>query len=188
MRTVKLQMQVSLDGFVAGPNGEMDWMVWDWDDELKKYINEINDPVDCILLGRVLAQGFIPTWASRLENPETADAFTQKMNDLPKVVFSKTLHESEWENTRLVENIAEEINHLKQQPGNDIMLYGGATLTSSFIQHDLIDEYYLFINPVALGSGLPIFKGLESKLNLKLIESRSFSCGIVALCYEPNRD
>ncbi len=90
MRKVKLQMQVSLDGFVAGPNGEMDWMTWNWDDELKEYVMKLTEPIDCIILGRVLAQGFIPHWTAAAQNPES-DSFTHKMVDTPKVVFSKTL-------------------------------------------------------------------------------------------------
>ncbi|MCK8490872.1 dihydrofolate reductase family protein [Spirosoma sp. RP8] len=189
MRKVKLQMQLSLDGFVAGPNGEMDWLVWNWDDTLNQYVTDLTESVDCILLGRNLAQGFIPAWASRAQNPETADAGTHKMNDLPKVVFSKTLDTVEWTNVTLANgDITEEVNQLKQLPGKDLILYGGAELASSFIQRGLIDEYHLFINPTALGSGMTIFKKLTDRLSLRLIKSQSFSCGIVALHYEPVRD
>jgi dihydrofolate reductase len=189
MRKVKLQMQLTLDGFVAGPNSEMDWLQWNWDEELKQYVGALTESVDTILLGRVLAQGFIPAWASRVENPETADAFAQKMNDLPRFIFSKTLSETEWENTTLVKgDLVEEINALKQEPGQDIILYGGAKLVSAFIQQNLIDEYHLFVNPVILGNGLPIFNALTNKLNLKAVKSQLFSCGIVALYYEPQRD
>jgi dihydrofolate reductase len=105
MRKLKLQVQVSVDGFVAGTNGEMDWMVLDWDDVLKNYVTEITEPVDCIILGRLLAQGFIPTWASMAKDPET-EAFARKMNDTAKIVFSKKLDASDpmvkgWENTTL---------------------------------------------------------------------------------------
>ena len=93
MRKLKLQMQVSVDGYVAGPNGEMDWMVWDWDDELKNYVKEITAPVDCILLGRVLAEGFIPHWAAAATSadPKENNDFAQIMHNTHKVVFSKTL-------------------------------------------------------------------------------------------------
>jgi len=181
---------MSLDGFVAGPNGEMDWLVWNWDEELKSYVGAITESIDCILLGRTLAQGFIPVWASRAENAEAEDGeFAQKMVNLPKVVFSNSLDKPEWENVTLASgNVVEEVNRLKQQPGNDLMLYGGASLVASFIQHNLIDEYNLFVNPVILGKGMPIFSELDSRLNLKLINSQSFSCGIVAVRYEPNRN
>ena len=198
MRKVKLQMQLSADGFVAGPNGEMDWMVWDWDDELKKHVNELTDPVDCILLGRVLAQGFIDAWASRATNPESTTeevAFSHKMNDTPKIVFSKTLSTAKsglppgtWKNTTLAKgNLVEEITTLKKQPGKDIIAYGGATFVSNLIKEGLIDEYHLFMNPAALGKGMAIFKGLENHLNFTLVKAKSFSCGIVAFHYEPKK-
>ena len=187
MRKVKLQMQVSLDGFVAGPNGEMDWMTWNWDDELKEYVMKLTEPVDCIILGRVLAQGFIPHWTTAANNPES-DAFTHKMVDTPKVVFSKTLTSCEWENTALAEGTLEEaVADLKSREGNDIIVYGGGSFVSNLIKHNLIDEYHLFINPAAIGNGMPIFQGLEEKLSLKLVQSKGFSCGITVLCYEPDR-
>jgi dihydrofolate reductase len=186
MRKLKLQMQISVDGFVAGPNGEMDWMVFDWDDELKNYINEITEPVDCIILGRKLAQGFIPAWSSRIANTETADAFAHKMVETPKIVFSKTLENIEGENAKLAKgDSAQEIIQLKEQPGKDIIVYGGGSFVSSLIKEGLIDEYNLFVNPVALGKGMTIFNSLEEKMNLTLVKNKAFDCGIVLLCYEP---
>lgn len=188
MRKLKLQMQVSIDGFVAGPNGEMDWMLFNWDDELKNYVSGITEPVDCIILGRKLAQGFIPAWSSRIADPATADAFAHKMVETPKIVFSKTLENSEWENVELAKGeVTQEITQLKEQPGQDIIVYGGSSFVSSLIKSGLIDEYHLFMNPVALGKGLPIFSSLEERQNLNLLRSKAFDCGIVLLCYEPKR-
>jgi dihydrofolate reductase len=188
MRKLKLQMQVTVDGFVAGLNGEMDWMVFNWDDELKNYINEITKPVDCIILGRKLAEGFIPTWTSRIANPETTDAFGRKMVETPKIVFSKTLENAEWENTKLAKgDIVQEITQLKEQSGQDIIVYGGGSFVSSLIKDGLIDEYNLFVNPAALGKGMTIFNDLEDKLNLQLVKTKGFDCGIVLLCYEPKQ-
>lgn len=188
MRKLKLQMQVSVDGFVAGPNGELDWMTWDWDDELKNYVDELHKPVDSIILGRKMTDGFITAWKDRLTDPETAD-FAHKMVDTQKVVFTKTLESPEWDNTVLAKgDIVEEINQLKNQPGNDIIVYGGANFVSSLVRKNLIDEYNLFVNPTAIGKGLTIFNGLEGKLNLTMVKSKAFSCGIVLLCYEPKRD
>src|SRR5258708_8256205 len=151
MRKIKLQMQLSTDGFVAGPNGEMDWMVWDWDDELKKYVSEWTEPVDLILLGGVLAKGFIDSWASRVAQPESTNeesAFARKMNDTPKIVFSKTLSAIQpglppgaWKNTTVAKGeLVEEIIRLKKQPGKDIIAYSGRDLLLHFIKNSLICE------------------------------------------------
>lgn len=189
MRKLKLQVQMTVDGFIAGPNGEMDWMVLDWDDELKNYVQEITDPVDCIVLGRKLAEGFIPYWsgvADNVENPEFTAG--QKFTDTHKVVFSRTLKTSQWNNTVLAKNrINEEINQLKNSDGHDIIAYGGAAFVSSLIRHKLIDEIHLFINPAAIGKGMTIFEELDTKQDLELIKSTSFRCGIVILHYELKR-
>ncbi|MEJ7681861.1 MAG: dihydrofolate reductase family protein [Segetibacter sp.] len=172
MRKVKLQMQSSVDNFVAGSNGEMDWMVWNWDDELNNYVTKLTETVDLILLGRKLAEGFIPHWTSAASDPASPEfAFAKEMTDRPKIVFSKTLKStdplvSEWENTKLANgNIVEEIAELKNQPGKDIIVYGGAGFVSSLIRNNLIDEYHLFVNPAALGNGMTIFKDLENRLS-----------------------
>lgn len=181
MRKLKLQVQMTVDGYIGGTNGEMDWTARNWDDELKKYVTEITEPVDCIVLGRKLAQGFIPHWASHPEQ-EGADKF----NSTKKVVFTKTLDQSEWENTVLAKgDLVDEITKLKNQDGNDMIAYGGATFVSALIKQGLIDEYHLFINPTAIGNGLTIFKELDSKRNLTLVKATAFNCGIVVLHYEP---
>ena len=184
MRILKLQVQVTVDGFIAGPNGEMVWTAIDWDNELKKYVGEITEPVDCIILGRKLAQGFIPHWASHPEE-EGADKF----NGTKKVVFTKTLEKSEWDNTVLAKgDLVDEITKLKKQDGKDIIAYGGATFVSALIKHGLIDEFHLFINPAAIGKGMSIFKELDSKQNLIFVKSMSFDCGIVVLKYKPRHE
>nr|WKN35461.1 dihydrofolate reductase family protein [Tunicatimonas sp. TK19036] len=185
MRKLKLQVQMSVDGYIAGPNGEMDWLVWDWDDALKQYVDDLTNPVDTIVLGRNLAQGFIPTWTSRLES-DTNDEDAKKFVKTPKVVFTKTLEKSEWAHTVLATgDLKAEINELKEQDGGDIIAYGGGTFVSSLVKHNLIDEYHLFINPTSLGGGMPIFEKLEQPLPMKLVKSIPFSCGIVVVCYQP---
>lgn len=189
MRKLKLQVQMTVDGFIAGPHGEMDWMVLDWDEELKNYVQQITDPVDCIVLGRVLAEGFIPYWSSVADNPDNPE-FTagQKFTDTHKVVFTRTLESAEWNNTTLAKKeITEAIYELKNQDGGDIIAYGGATFVSSLIKYGLIDEFHLFMNPAAIGSGMSVFNELEIKQDLTFIKSSSFSCGIVVLHYEPKR-
>jgi dihydrofolate reductase len=189
MRKLKLQIAMTLDGYIAGPNGKMDWMVWDWDDKLKDYVQELTEPVDCIVLGRKLAQVFIPHWTAVAANHEDEEhAAGIKFTDTPKVVFTQTLVKSEWENTVLATgDIVDEITKLKNQVGNDIIAYGGATFVSALISHKLIDEFHLFINPTVIGSGMTIFKEIYNKLYLTLIKSTPFECGIVVLHYEPKQ-
>jgi dihydrofolate reductase len=190
MRKLKLQVQMSVDGFIADPNGAMNFMVWDWDDELNQYVADLTEPVDCIVLGRKLAEGFIPHWAAVAANPDHLE-FTagKKYTDTHKVVFSKTLTRSEWDNTVLAKGkLVEEITKLKKQDGKEIIAYGGATFVSALIKHGLIDEFHLFINPAAIGNGMPIFSQLGRKQELALAQSRSFDCGIVVLHYKPKRD
>lgn len=184
MRKLKLQMQMTADGFVAGPNGEMDWMTFNWDQELKNYVTKITDPVDCIVLGRKLAEGFIPHWAMVAANPDDPE-FTagKKFTDTHKVVFTKTLDRSTWDHTVLAKGeLMDEITTLKKQDGRDIIAYGGATFVSALINQGLIDELYLFINPTAIGNGMTIF---NDRTNLQLAHAQSFDCGIVVLYYKP---
>lgn len=190
MRKLKLQVQVSIDGFIAGPNGEMDWMVWDWDDALKDYVSKLTDSVDTIVLGRKLAQEFIPYWenvALDEKNPEWD--FGKLMTIYRRVVFSKTLpRKAPWKN---VEVVSEDLNiamrKLKEEKGRDIIAYGGSSFVSSLIKEDLVDEYYLFVNPAALGRGLPIFQSVERKLDFKLHECLHFDCGIALLHYQKRK-
>jgi len=189
MRKLKLQVQMSLDGFVARPKGELDWMTWDMDDKIKSYITVLTDSVDTILLGRKMTDGFIPYWTDFVKNKPDSEEypFAKQMVDYPKVVFTKTLDKSTWENTTLAKgNITDEVNKIKNQNSKkDIVVYGGAGFVSSLIRNNLINEYHLFINPTAIGKGLEIFKDVESKLSLKLVKSTAFDCGIVVNQYQP---
>lgn len=189
-RKLKLQVQMSIDGYICGPNGELDFMVWDWDDDLKQYVTALTEPVDCIVLGRKLAEGFIPHWANVAANPEHPEYTAgQKFTDTHKVVFTKTLAKSAWDNTVLAKgNLVDEITKLKKQDGQDIIAYGGATFVSALIKDGLIDEFHLFINPTAIGSGMAIFKEMDRKQNLVLVKSTAFDCGIVVLYYQPKRE
>ena len=198
MRKLRLQVQVSVDGFIADTNGSNDWMLWsnwddkwNWDDELKKYISDILGSVDCILLSRKMATGgFFEHWQQAAQNPEDPRfAYASKVNEIHKVVFSKTLKKPEWDNTTIASgDLVVEINKLKNQNGKDIIVYGGATLASSLIKAGLIDELQLLINPVVLGNGMPIFDRIDHRLNLQLIEARPFDCGIVVQIYESKKE
>jgi dihydrofolate reductase len=184
MRKLKLQMQVTVDGCVAGPQGQLDWMTFDMDAGLIAFINHLTDTSDTILLGRKMTDGFIKYWehvVTQKDSPEYE--FAQKMVGLPKVVFSKTVQRIEGKNVR-VENgdLVGAVTQLKSQPGKDIIVYGGATFVSSLIEHGLLDEMNFFVNPVAIGNGMRVFKG---KTPLKLAASKAYPSGIVVNSYLP---
>jgi dihydrofolate reductase len=187
MRKLKLQMQMTINSFVAGANGEMDWMkLEDWDDEVNNCVNELIDSSDIILMGRKMTDDFVNYWTKAVENPKSPKyEFAKKMVDTPKVVFTKMLDESPWANTVLVKgDLEEEVNRLKNQTGKDILVYGGADFVSSLIKENLIDEYNFFIIPTAIGRGMTLFGKLEDKtLSLKLNHSQSYDCGIVFNTY-----
>ena len=191
MRKLKLQVQMTVDGFVAGPNGEMDWMIEnDGDPAIEAYVNALTDTSDTILLGRNMTEEFVHYWTDVVNNkPESPEfSFAQKMVNTPKVVFTKTMAASPWANTVLAKgDLTQEITRLKAQAGKDILVYGGAAFVSSLIKADLIDEFHLCINPVVIGSGMSIFTKLTDKQTLILVEATSFDCGTVVLHYKPRR-
>lgn len=190
MRKIKLQMQLSLDSFVSGPHGEMDWMVWDWDDTLKTYAGELTNSADTFLMGRATGEGMAMYWPTVASNPESKEEdkwMADKLNTLPKVVFSRTITSIDWTNVRVANDIVDEVRELKKEPGRDILLYGGASLVSSFIGENLIDEYHLFINPAVIGRGKTIFSNLRERMNLKLVKTTPSTTGIVVLHYIPEK-
>jgi dihydrofolate reductase len=186
MRTFKLQVQTTVDGYMGGPNGEMDWTTFPWTDDIKAYIDALTEPVDTIVLGRKLAEGFIPAWAAG--PPGEDQASIDWMNNTPKVVISNGLSESPWDNATVAGgDLAETINRLKAEPGGDMIAYGGSTLVSDLIANGLLDELHLFVNPTAIGAGLPVFPNLGAYQRLRLVGAHPFECGITALHFEPRR-
>ena len=183
MRKLKLQVQITADGFVAGPEGQLDWMTQEMDEKLQALISELAGTSDTILLGRKMTGGFIKYWEHAVTQPESQYPFARKMVDIPKIVFSKTLDHVDGQNVR-VENgdLSEAVNQLKRAPGKDIIVYGVATLVSSLIENGLIDELNLFVNPVAIGNGMRIFK---DRRPLTLTASVAYPCGIVVNTYKP---
>lgn len=182
MRKLKLQVQTSIDGFIAGPNGEMDWLVFDWTEDLKSYVVQLTEPVDTILLGKNLATGFIPHWTEALKTEEPG---ARKFVETPKIVFSNTLHESPWERTVIAQKpLVEAVTELKASEGGDLIAYGGGQFVSSLIRENLIDELHLFINPVVLGSGMPIFQDVAGRQAYQLVKTTPTDCGIVVLTYQ----
>ena len=184
MRKLKLQSQITVDGFVAGPGGELDWMTFDMDEKLLSFINHLTDTSDTILLGRKMTEGFIKYWEHAITQPNSPEySFAQKMVRMPKVVFSRSINRVEGQNVQ-VENhpIIDAVNRLKSQTGKDIVVYGGATFVSSLIENRLIDELNLFVNPVAIGKGMQIF---SQRTPLTLITSVGYTSGIVVNTYKP---
>lgn len=187
MRNVVLSMVTSLDGYVEGENGDISWHVWDG--QMQDYMTDFLESVDTLLYGRVAYELMLEHWPAAENDASLSESdrtFARKMNNLRKVVFSKTLNNAEW-NARLVrENVAEKVRELKQQLGKDMVLFAGADLANTFMAEDLIDEYRLIVNPVVLGSGKPLFKDITK--HFTLIETRTFNCGNVLLVYKPHKE
>jgi dihydrofolate reductase len=180
MRKLIYSMGVSLDGFIAGPGGELDWSAPD--EELHRFHNQQTREVGVVLLGRRLYEEML-FWETADERPSAAEyelEFARIWKATPKVVFSRTLRAVESNATLVSEGAAEEVARLKEQPGKDLAV-GGAGLASTLI--DLIDEYRLFISPVVLGSGTPYFPALDERIGLELVETRTFGSRVVYVRY-----
>lgn len=193
MRKVIFLIHSSLDALSSGPNDELDWI--SYDDELEQYAHAMHDVTDAVIWGRKTYEVMASYWLTVPDNPESTSAEREHarwLESATKIVVSRTLDRIEWngaENTVLVkDNIAEVINSIKQQPGKDIWFLGSPTLARTFMQLGLIDEYRININPTILGSGKPLFAGVDVQIKLKLLEARLMKSGVVALRYEPVRD
>lgn len=187
MRKVIVSINITLDGFMAGPHGELDWHFPLWNTEMADFAYEQLCMVDSILLGRVTYQamaGYWPYEANSAHGRQECD-YAFMMNNYEKIVFSKTLRTVEWRNARLVKkNITKEVAELKQQPGLDMIIYGSGSIVSRLMQSDLIDEYVLWLHPVVLGKGIPLFRELQHAYPMKLLKTKVFSSGVVILYYE----
>jgi len=183
MRKVIFFMLTSLDGYFAGPGADISWH--NVDEEFNEFAIQQTGEFGALLFGRVtyeLMASYWPTEAAKRDDPEIANL----MNGLPKLVFSRTLEKADWDNTRLVKNnFVEEVSILKEQPGKDVAIFGSSDLAVTFIEKGLIDEFRIMVNPLALGDGKPLFEGLNSKLDLKLLRTKTFKSGNVLLYYEP---
>jgi dihydrofolate reductase len=187
MRKVILFMHVSLDGLVQGANDwDINWIAFD--EELEIYSKDTLYTVDTVLWGRGTHLGMQQYWTSVPSNPEASQhdiEHAQWIDKTTKIVFSTTLENADWNNSRLVkENIAEEITNLKQQPGKDIIILGSPKFAHSLMQLGLIDEYRINVNPIVLGDGLPLFKDLKDRIKLKLIENKTLNSGVICLVYQ----
>jgi len=185
MRKLVLFMHVSLDGFAADANSGLGWIAYDG--ELQQYADAIVATVGSPVYGRNTYELMAGYWPAVLENKEANahdKAHARWVEDVPKVVFSKTMKKADWNNTVVIhDNIAVEINKLKQQPGKDLVIFGSPGLAHSLMELDLIDEYQLTLNPVLLGKGIPAFEHIKNKTNLRLIKSTLLKSGVVGLHY-----
>jgi dihydrofolate reductase len=183
MRKVIVFNFVTLNGYFEGPNRDISWNIHDAEEN--EYAVEMLKSGNTLLFGRVtyeLMASYWPTPYAIKNDPIVAEG----MNTADKIVFSRTLEKVEWSNTRMVkDNIEEEIKNMKQQPGKNMTLLGSGSILTQFAQQGLIDEYQIMVNPVVLGDGTPIFKGIQHSLNLKLTTTRTFRNGNVLLCYQP---
>lgn len=178
MRKVIVSNLMSLDGFFEGPNHELDWFVVD--EEFFAYARDMLRGVDTIVFGRKTYQHMADYWPSA-----PAEEIADQMNNLPKIVFSRTLESAEWQNSTLVKSDAiAEISKLKKLPGKDMVILGSASLASFLLQQGLIDEYRVILNPVLLGSGRPLFQDVKQRLRLKLSRTKLFGSGVVVLYYQ----
>lgn len=186
MRKLKLQMQISVDGFAStGPNDEQKWVTWALE-EIYSSVLELSDSTDTILIGRKLAMDYIPYWQETLKNPDDPMyEFAVRIVAAKKVVFTKTLSGSIWDNTELAKgDLVEEIVRLKNMPGKDIIVYGGVSFVADLLREQLIDEIHFFVNPVAIGQGESPFSSLEGFQQLQLQRCIPFPSGIVLMSYE----
>jgi dihydrofolate reductase len=186
MRKLVICMHTSLDGFVAGPNGEMNWI--SVSPELFEYAKMQTDRSDTALYGRVTFQMMDDYWPTAGAQPDASKhdiEHSEWYNNVEKVVISKTLAGQDLKNTRVISaNVAEEVAKLKQEAGKDIVIFGSPTAAHSLMAENLIDDYWLFVNPVLLGKGIPLFAEIRERVNLQLAETKVLASGVTALHYE----
>lgn len=190
MRNLIFFMHTSLDGFVAGLNGEMDWI--SIDDEMFDFVATMTDKADSALYGRVTYEMMQSYWPAAGEQPNASKHDKEHSawyNKVSKIVLSKTMSEKGLDNTTVISGqLADNINKIKKQDGKNILIFGSPSASHSLLRQGLIDEFWLFVNPVLLGQGIPLFKDVAEITKLKLIETKIFSCGVIALHYETKRN
>ncbi|MDB5198523.1 MAG: Dihydrofolate reductase [Chitinophagaceae bacterium] len=189
MRKIISFMHISLDGFVAGPNGEMNWIKVD--EEIFDHVGKRISETDAALYGRVTYQMMENYWPGAGDKPNASKHDIEHSKwyaKAHKVVLSKTLKEADLSNTTIIsDNLADRINEIKQQVGSEILLFGSPTATHSLIQQNLIDGYWLFVNPIILGRGIPLFADIKDKIKLNLLTTRQFTSGVTELNYTVDR-
>lgn len=180
MRKIIVSNLMSLDGFFEGVNREIDWFTVD--ESFFEYARELLNETDTILFGRVTYQMMAAFWPNAVDQDA---AITHKMNHLHKIVFSKTLKKADWNNAALAKNnLSKEIKKLKEQQGKGIVIFGSGTIVNQLTQLGLIDEYRIIVNPLLLGKGNPMFKGIDDTIHLKLLDTKVLKNGVVILYYK----
>jgi dihydrofolate reductase len=189
MRNLISFMHISLDGFVAGPNGEMDWIKVD--EDIFDYVGKRISQGDTALYGRVTYQMMESYWPNAGNQPNATKhdiEHSKWYKNVHKIVLSKTMKDEDLTNTEIISNnLSERIDKLKQQPGNEIAVFGSPTATHALMQLNLIDGFWLFVNPIILGKGIPLFTNIQNKINLQLLTTKQFTCGVTELNYTVNR-
>jgi dihydrofolate reductase len=184
MRKLVVFNMVSLDGFFVDGKGDMSWAHKN-DAEWNAFVNENASGNGVLVFGRItyeLMASYWPTPMALQNSPVVAKG----MNDMPKIVFSRTLDNASWSNTKLVKgDLTAEMRKLKNEPGPDMVILGSGSIVSQLAQQDLIDEYQIALSPIVLGDGRTMFEGVQEKLNLRLTKSRTFGNGTVFACYQP---
>lgn len=183
MRRIVLSMSVSLDGYFEGPDREIDWHLVD--DELHRHFNDVLRPMGAFLSGRVTHELMASSWPTADADPaapEPVAEFAEIWRDTPKIVYSRTLEHAEWNSTIVREVVPGEVMALKARPGGDLAL-GGADLAATFLRHGLIDEFRVYVHPVVLGAGRPLFRDPDLRTSLRLLDTMTFGNGVVLLHY-----
>jgi dihydrofolate reductase len=188
MRKIISFMHISLDGFLAGPNGEMDWIKVD--EEIFDHVGKRISEGDTALYGRVTYQMMESYWPTAADKPTASKhdiEHSKWYSKVHKVVLSKTMKDVVLDKTKFIsDDLSDNIHEIKQQAGNDILLFGSPTATHSLMQLNLIDGYWLFVNPIILGQGIPLFTGIKDRIRLELISTRQFTSGVTELNYVVN--
>ena len=182
-------MHISLDGFVAGPNREMNWIKVD--EEIFDHVGKRISQTDTALYGRVTYAMMESYWPNAGKEPDASKHDIEHStwyNKAHKVILSKTMKGTSLKNTKIIsDNLLDSINEIKQQAGTEILLFGSPTATHSLIQQNLIDGFWLFVNPIILGQGIPLFTDIKDQIKLKLLTTRQFTCGVTELNYTVDR-
>ncbi len=185
MRRIKVVLHTTLDGFVGGPNGEMDWI--QLDDEMFDLVGNFTDESDTALYGRVTWEMMDSYWPTAAEKPNASKhdiEHSQWYNKVNKVVLSKTMQGIQAGKTTFIAgNIAGKIQDLKQPTGKDILIFGSPTAVHALMEHNLIDDYWLFVNPIILGNGIPLFANIKDRIKLNHVTTKVFSCSVAGLHY-----